>query len=91
MSFDKRVNSFLAGSISVINAVVAIGYPALTALMSGILMANLGPGGFSFVAFLGGAVIGGLGGVLFAGIVCGVLAVLIDIRNSLSAKENTSQ
>lgn len=48
MSFDKRVNSFLAGSISVINAVVAIGYPALTTLMSGILMANLGPGGFSF-------------------------------------------
>ena len=53
MSFDKRINSFLAGSISVINAVVAIGYPALTALMSGILMGNLGPGGFSFVAFLG--------------------------------------
>ena len=90
MSFDKRVNSFLAGSVSVINALVAVSYPVLAALMTGILTGNSVPGGFSFAAFLGGLIIGGLGGLLVAGVVCGMLAVLIDIRNSLTEKGDPS-
>ena len=90
MSFDKRVNSFLAGSVSVINALVAVSYPVLVALMTGILTGNSVPGGFSFAAFLGGFIIGGLGGLLVAGTVCGMLAVLIDIRNSLTEKDGPS-
>ena len=36
--------------------------------------------------FLGGSIAGGVAGILVAGSVCGVLAVLIDIRNSLAAQ-----
>jgi hypothetical protein len=70
----------------VINALIAVGYPVLIALSFGILIGNSVPGGFSFAAFLGGFIIGGLWGLIGAGIVCGVLAVLIDIRNLLAAK-----
>jgi len=34
--------------------------------------------------FVGGFLAGAVGGVLVAGVGCGVLAVLIDIRNSLA-------
>ena len=91
MSFDRRVNNFLAGSVSVINALFAVGYPVLVALMTGIGFGNAVPGGFSFAAFLGGLIIGGLVSCLITGFFCGMLAVLIDIRNSLVEKGDPSE
>ena len=90
MDFAKQINSFLAESVSVINAVVAVGYPLLSALFVGVFAGNAMPGGFSFAAFLGGAVMGGIGGLLFAGFFCGILAVLVDIRNSLAAGRDSA-
>lgn len=87
MELARKINAFLAESISVINAVVAVGYPLLSAFATGIFVGNAVPGGFSFAAFLGGAFMGGIGGLLFAGFFCGVLAVLVDIRNSLAARD----
>ena len=91
MDFAQKVNSKLAESISVINAIVAIGYPILTGLVSGILFQNIVPGDFSLGVFLFGLIFGGLGGLVFVGIVCGLLAVLIDIRNSLARGAAGSQ
>ena len=91
MDFAQKVNSKLAESISVINAMVAVGYPILTGLVSGILLQNIVPGDFSLGAFLFGLIFGGLGGLVFVGIVCGLLAVLIDIRNSLARGAAGSQ
>ena len=84
MQFHKKINRFLAEWVSVINALVAVGIPSVTALVTAGL-ASSGPltRDFSFVGFLGGLVIGGAVGILIAGALCGVLAVLIDIRNSL--------
>lgn len=87
MEFARKINAFLAESVSVINAVVAVGYPLLSAFTVGTVVGNAVPGGFSFAAFLGGAFMGGIGGLLFAGFFCGVLAVLVDIRNSLAARD----
>jgi len=84
MQFHKKINRFLAEWVSVINALVAVGIPSVTALVT-VGLASSGPltRDFSFVGFLGGLVIGGAVGILIAGALCGVLAVLIDIRNSL--------
>ncbi len=89
MEFAKKINAFLAESVSVINAVVAIGYPVLSAFSAGLFLGNAVPGGFSFAAFLGGALMGGIGGLLFAGFFCGILAVLVDIRNSLAGRNGS--
>ena len=85
MNFHKRVNRFLAEWVSVINALVAVGIPVVGALLMGGLAASAFDDS-SLAGFLGGAIAGGAGGVLVAGSVCGVLAVLIDIRNSLAAQ-----
>ena len=74
MNMHHRVNRFLAEWVSAINALVAVGLP----LVMGLIVANVIGGGL--FGFLGGAA----AGVLVAGVVCGVLAVLIDIRNSLA-------
>ena len=85
MNFHKRVNRFLAEWVSAINALVAIGIPVVAALVAGGLAGN-SFGRFSLMGFLGGSIAGGVAGILLAGSVCGVLAVLIDIRNSLAAR-----
>ena len=92
MNFHKRVNQFLAGVnqflaelVSAINALVAIGIPVLAALVAGGL-AGSSFGRFSLMGFLGGFIAGGVAGILIAGSVCGVVAVLVDIRNSLAAQ-----
>lgn len=85
MSFHKRVNQFLAEWVSAINALVAIGIPVVAALVAGGLAGN-SFGRFSLMGFLGGFLAGGVAGILVAGSACGVLAVLVDIRNSLAAQ-----
>ena len=85
MSLHKRVNRFLAEWVSAINALVAIGIPVVAALVAGGL-AGSSFGRFSLMGFLGGSIAGGVAGILLAGSVCGVLAVLIDIRNSLAGQ-----
>lgn len=87
MQFDKKVNRLLAEWVSVINALVAIGIPSVAALVTA-GVASSGPftRDFSFLGFLGGLVFGGVAGILIAGALCGVLATLIDIRNSLAGK-----
>ena len=87
MVFARKINAFLAESVSVINALVFLGYPTLSALTTGTFLGNAVPGGFSFAAFLGGAFMGGIVGLLLAGFFCGVLAILVDIRNSLAARD----
>ena len=91
MSFHKKINGFLAEWVSTINALVAVGIPLLVGLTAGGLAGNAGFGGFSILGFLGGFIAGGVGGILLAGSVCGVLAVLIDIRNALVATEQVQQ
>ena len=85
MQFHKKINRFLAEWVSVINALVAIGIPAVTALVTASVAAS-GPftSNFSLLGFIGGLVFGGATGMLIAGALCGVLATLIDIRNSLA-------
>lgn len=90
MSFHQRINRFLAEWVSAINALVAVGIPLITALVVGSAAGNAGLGGFSVLGFLGGVIAGGIGGALLAGSLCGVLAVLIDIRNSLAAEGRRS-
>ena len=85
MSIHTRVNSFLAESVSAINALVALGLPLVSALTVGVLAGSVGDG-FSVVRFLGGAIVGAVAGALFAGPVCGVLAVLLDIRSGLKTE-----
>ena len=83
MSIHTKINRFLAEWVSAINALVAVGIPLLGALTVGGLAGNSVFGNFSILGFLGGFIMGGVGGILLAGPLCGVLAVLIDIRNSL--------
>ncbi|MCY3819226.1 MAG: hypothetical protein OXH52_07675 [Gammaproteobacteria bacterium] len=85
MSFHKKINRFLAEWVSAINALVAMGIPIVVGLAAGIGAGSAGSDGFSFIAFVAGLIGGGLAGLLIAGSLCGVLAVLIDIRNSLAA------
>jgi len=84
MQFHKKINGFLAEWISFINAVMAVTIPCMSALVSA-SMASSGPftREFSVLGFLGGLVFGGILGILISAALCGVLAVLIDIRNSL--------
>ena len=77
MDLHQRVNRFLAEWVSAINALVAVGLP----LVMGLIVGSVSDGLFGFV---GGFLAGAVGGVLVAGVGCGVLAVLIDIRNSLA-------
>ena len=46
---------------------------------------------FSIMGFLGGFIAGGVAGLLLAGSLCGVLAVLIDIRNSVATQQPQSE
>lgn len=89
MSFHKKINKFLAEWVSAINALVAVGIPVLSALAAGSIAGSAGRG-FSVLGFLGGFIAGGVGGILIAGSLCGVLAVLIDIRNSLNERGTPS-
>ena len=77
MDLHERVNWFLAEWVSAINALVAVGLP----LVVGLIVGSVFDGLFGFV---GGFLAGAVGGVLVVGGGCGVLAVLIDIRNSLA-------
>ena len=90
MQFDKKINRFLAEWVSVINALVAVGIPSATALVTAAFAAS-GPftRDFSFLGFVGGLVFGGAAGMLIAGALCGVLATLIDIRNSLARQADS--
>ncbi len=90
MSFHKKINRFLAEWVSAINALVAVGIPLVVALTAGGL-ASSASGGFSLLGFLGGFIVGGVGGILLAGTLCGVLAVMIDIRNSLASTDDASR
>ena len=85
MSFHKRINRFLAEWVSAINALAAVGIPAGAALLNGAINSGDALGRFSFIAFVGGFLGGGVLGILLAGPLCGVLAVLIDIRNALTS------
>lgn len=68
------MNRFLASALSVGNALLAWVIILVSTLVGGL---NEDFGGL--VGFLGGLVVGGMLAIL----VCGALALLIDIRNSL--------
>ena len=77
----EEVNRRLAGAVGTINALMLFGFPLIMGLGYG---AGLGTFSGSFGGFIGGFVIGVLLGALGVFPVCGILAVLIDIRNSLA-------
>ena len=85
MSFHIKFNSFLAESISLINALIAIGVPLLMGLWLGIVFDNVVGGGV--IGFIGGFILGSAIGALSMAGVCGVLAILIDIRNQLKSMQ----
>ena len=73
MNFFESINRFIASSIGVLNAVLAI-----------VLVVICGFGGIlvgGFLGFVAGLVLG----AALALIVCGTLAVLINIRDLLAA------
>ena len=85
MSFHIKINSFLAEWISLINAFIAIGFPLLMGLWGGIVGDNVVGGGV--IGFIGGFIVGSAVGALGSAGVCGVLAILIDIRNQLKSMQ----
>ena len=83
MNFHIKINSFLAEWISLINALIAIGVPLLMGLWLGIVFDNVVGGGV--IGFIGGFILGSAVGALSMAGVCGMLAILIDIRNQLKS------
>ena len=78
MNFHIKINSFLAEWISLFNAVIAIAVPLLMGL-------SLGLSGF--LGFIGGFIVGIAAGAVVSAAMCGVLAILIDIRNQLKPRQ----
>ncbi len=74
MEFVTAVNRFVAGAVSTANAVTAVLLPLVFALV--------GSQAGGFLGFIGGLVIG----VMTAFVLCGLLALVIDIRNGLRDK-----
>ncbi len=84
MSFLIRINRFLAGTIATLNAILAIVIVIFSAFGTSIAMSSLDddPGGkigLGVIGFLLGIIVG----VIFALIVCGIIALLVDIRQVL--------
>ena len=90
MTFHKRVNRFLAEWVSLINALVAVGLPSIGAIAAGVMAGSAGFGDFSVLGFLGGFILGAVVGILVVGPLCGMLAVMVDIRNSLASQDESS-
>ena len=86
MGIHRTINRFLAEWVGVINALVAVAIPTVTAFIAGLAGLAAGDGFFGFLLAFLAFVFGGLLGCLVAGAVCGLLAVLLDIRNSLAAQ-----
>ena len=84
MNFLHRINSWLATAIATLNAVLALLIVGFTALGMALFLANLDDNAaVQIVLGLVGFVVGALLGVVIAIAVCGVIAVLLDIRQVL--------
>ena len=83
-NFLHRINSWLASAIATLNAVLAVSIVLLTALGIAITMAASEEGAAAQIG-LGvlGFILGILLGVILAIAICGVIAVLLDIRQVL--------
>ncbi|MYD72358.1 MAG: hypothetical protein F4W89_16685 [Acidobacteria bacterium] len=80
MAWHETLNEWLASSAGVINAIVAILIVVGAAL--------IGEAAVDVDAFFGlGLILGGAAGVLVAVLVCGSLAIIIDIRNLLARRD----
>ena len=84
MNLINRVNRFLATAIATLNAILAIVIVSFTALGTAIAMSFLDndPGGkigLGIAGFLLGIVLG----VVSALVICGIIALLVDIRQVL--------
>ena len=81
----EEVNRRLAGAVGTINVLVLLGFPLVMGLVYG--------GTLGMFSGAGGFVGGFVGGVLLSALTvfpaCGVVAVLIDIRNSLADIRNS--
>ena len=79
------VNRFLARTIAALNAALAILIVALSALSTGSLLASLlGDSAAASIAFFFLGSILGIGvGAVFALIFCGLIALMVDIRQVL--------
>ena len=79
MTYHQKINRWLADSVSAVNAIIAILVVVFFTLAGGRLADNV-PG----IGFVLGCIFGGAAGAVVAVAVCGVLAVLIDIRSALA-------
>ena len=79
----KTINRTLADYLSVINAIVAVALPLVIGLSMGSVAGNSLLRGFSVIGFIGGFIGGVLVGGAVVAVVCGQIAVQIDIRNRL--------
>ena len=68
------MNRFLADAVSALNAILACAI-ILVGLLAGLAASNQSGGSFIMVATI-------LGSILVSVLVCGLLALVIDIRNS---------
>ena len=92
--FLERINRFVVWLLSVVNALAVIGIPLALGLTTGVIagrgMPRVGPhltvsyGEFSMAGLAFGFAAGAVAGALIAVAACGVVAVLIDIRNALA-------
>lgn len=86
MNFLHRINSWLATAIATLNAVLALLIVGFTALGMAVLLGSVddeASAAVRIVLGLVGFVVGALLGVVIAIAVCGVIAVLLDIRQVL--------
>ena len=81
MRWHEKINRWLASSVSELNAFLALVIAAAVTLVVGSSVGN------AINNLLLGFIFGIAAGALVAVLVCGSLAILIDIRNSLARRD----
>lgn len=79
---EKLMNRFLASALGFLNGVVAVIILLICPIIGGRIGADWGEIGFGFL-------LGSVIGVIIAVVVCGFIALLIDIRNILVKLRDT--
>ena len=82
MQWHEKINTTLATSISLVNAIIAIALPSM-----GFLVGLVAGGGFFGKLLM--AIAGVIAGTLASFAACGITAVLIDIRRGLGMGSET--
>lgn len=85
MNFLNRTNRFLARSIAVLNATLAILIVFFSAIGMAFVLSGVADGaGAKIALWFGGFILGTLLGSILALIFCGIIALLVDMRQLLN-------